>query len=152
MVLARRVHPVPIILGAAAIGIGLAALGYAYSQWAAVRPDLPWVDVLSPLQNTAWIPGTLALFLVIPWLCARPPVGRRGASGTRRRHTGDAWFFLARTFTDVSEVPLLAPVVAVGFVAAADVARRWRSGPVDERVGLVGSRWGPHSWRCPSCR
>ncbi|ORL30568.1 two-component sensor histidine kinase [Prescottella equi] len=136
VVLARRVHPVPIILGAAAIGIGLAALGYAYSQWAAVRPDLPWVDVLSPLQNTAWIPGTLALFLVIPWLVRDHRLDDAARVGLVAGTLVTAWFFLARTFTDVSEVPLLAPVVAVGFVAAADVARRWRSGPVDERVGL----------------
>ncbi|OQQ25179.1 two-component sensor histidine kinase [Prescottella equi] len=136
VVLARRVHPVPIILGAAAIGIGLAALGYAYSQWAAVRPDLPWVDVLSPLQNTAWIPGTLALFLVIPWLVRDHRLDDAARVGLVAGTLVTVWFFWARTFTDVPDVPLLAPVVVVGFVAAADVARRWRRGPVGERVGL----------------
>lgn len=136
VVLARRVHPVPIILGAAAVGIGLAALGYGYAQWAAVRPGLPWVDVLSPLQNTAWIPGTLALFLVIPWLVRDRRLDVVGRVGLIAGTLVTAWFFWARTFTDVSEIPLLAPVVIVGFVAAGDVVRRWRRRPVDERVGL----------------
>lgn len=136
VVLARRVHPVPIILGAAAIGIALAAFGYSWSQWATVSPGLPWVDVLSPLQNTAWIPGTLALFLVIPWLVRDHRLDAVARVGVVAGVVVTAWYFWARTFTDVSPVPLLAPVVIVGLAAAADAARRWRRGPVDERVGL----------------
>ncbi|QCQ93336.1 sensor histidine kinase [Rhodococcus sp. SGAir0479] len=136
VVLARRVHPVPIILGVAAVGIASAALGYSYAQWALVRPGLPWVEALSPLQNTAWIPGTLALFVVIPWLVRdhRPDVVAR--LGVVAGTAATAWFFWARTFTDVPPVPLVAPVVLVGTLAAADAVRRWRWGPADERIGL----------------
>ncbi|QBJ96907.1 sensor histidine kinase [Rhodococcus sp. ABRD24] len=136
VVLARRVHPVPIILGAAAVGIGLAALGYSYSQWAAVQPGLPGAAMLSPLQNTAWIPGTLALFLIIPWLVRDHRLDAAARVGLVAGVAVTAWFFWARTFAGVAPVPLIAPVVTVGFAAAADVARRWRRGPVDERVGL----------------
>lgn len=136
VVLARRVHPVPIILGAAAIGIASAALGYSCSQWALARPGLPWVDVVSPLQNTAWIPGTLALFLVIPWLVRDHALDRWAQIGLVAGTAATAWFFAARTFADVPAVPLVVPVVVVGSFAAADAARRWRRGPVDERIGL----------------
>lgn len=136
VVLARRIHTVPIILGAAAVGIALAAAGYSYSQWALVRPGLPWVEVISPLQNTAWIPGTLALFLVIPWLVRDHAVDLVGRLGLVAGIAATAWFFWARTFTDVPPVPLVAPVVIVGALAAGDAVRRWRRGPVEERIGL----------------
>jgi signal transduction histidine kinase len=136
VVLARRVHPVPIILGLTGIGVGLAAFSYAYTKLALVRPGLPAVGAIEPLQNTAWIPGTLALFLVIPWLIRDhrlEPVARAGlVLGTATI----VWFFVARTYTDIAQIWLIAPVVGVGLLTAADAAWRWRRGPVDERIGL----------------
>ena len=136
VVLARRVHPVPIILGLNAIGVGLAALGYSYSQLAAVRPGLPWADVLSPLQNTAWIPGTLSLFLIVPWLIRDHPLGVGAKLGVLAGVAATAWYFWSRTFTGIPAVRQIAPVLVVGFAAAADCGWRWRHGPPGERVGL----------------
>ncbi len=101
MVLARRVHAVPILLAVASIGVGVAAMSYSWTQLALVRPELP-VGFLGPLQNTTWIPGTLALFLVVPWL-----VRDRRADPVVRAGIGVgvltiAWFFWARTFTDIA--------------------------------------------------
>ncbi len=80
--------------------------------------------------------GRWRCFLVIPWLVRDHRLDDAARVGLVAGTLVTAWFFLARTFTDVSEVPLLAPVVAVGFVAAADVARGGGPAPVDERVGL----------------
>ncbi|WP_374112348.1 sensor histidine kinase [Rhodococcus sp. CH91] len=134
VILARSVQAVPILLAVASIGVGLAALSYSWTRLAAMRPDLP-VGILGPLQNTAWIPGTLALFLVVPWLVrdrASDTVVRAGVvAGT----VATAWFFWARTFTDIADVWFVGPVVAVGFATAARVAWHRRRGPVDERSG-----------------
>ncbi|GAA4481351.1 hypothetical protein GCM10023094_29370 [Rhodococcus olei] len=136
VVLARRVHPVPIILGLTAIGVGLAAFSYAYTQLAAVRPGLPGVAAIEPLQNTAWIPGTLALFLVVPWLIRDQRLDAVGRVGLVAGIATTAWFFVARTWTDVDTLALVVPVVTVGLIAAGDVARRSLRGPVSERIGL----------------
>ena len=76
LVLSRRPHPVGWILGLAAVGGGVAALGFGYPELAAQRPGLPLADVVQWLQSTAWVPGTLALFLVVPWLVRDHPLGR----------------------------------------------------------------------------
>ncbi len=136
VVLARRVHPVPVILGLGAVGIGLAAFSYAYTQLAAVRPGLPGVAAIEPLQNTAWIPGTLALFLVVPWLIRDQPLDAIARTGLVAGIATTVWFFVARTWTDTTTLWLVAPVAGMGLVTAADVWRRHRTGPVDERVGL----------------
>ncbi|MFF0818035.1 histidine kinase [Rhodococcus sp. NPDC003318] len=136
VVLARRVHPVPIILGVGAIGIGLAAFSYAYTQLAVLRPGLPAVAVIEPLQNTAWIPGTLALFLVVPWLIRDQRLDAVARLGLAAGVAATVWFFVARTWTDTATVWLVAPVAGMGLITAADVWRRHRTGPVDERVGL----------------
>ncbi|MFE3290382.1 histidine kinase [Rhodococcus sp. NPDC059234] len=136
VVLSRRAHPVPIILGLTAIGLGLAAFSYAWTQLAAVRPGLPAVAAIDPLQNTAWIPGTLALFLVVPWLIRDHRLDTVAEMGLTLGVATTVWFFVARTYAETAPVALVAPVVTVGLAAAADVARRWRRGPVAERVGL----------------
>ncbi|EME17645.1 sensor histidine kinase [Rhodococcus triatomae] len=136
VVLARRVHPVPIILGLGAIGIGLAAFSYAYTQLASARSGLPGVAVIEPLQNTAWIPGTLALFLVVPWLIRDQRLDAIAWTGLATGTATTVWFFVARTWTDTPTVWLVLPVSALGLVTAADVWRRHRTGPLDERVGL----------------
>ncbi len=136
VVLARRVHPVPIIVGVGAVGIGLAGFSYAYTQLAAVRPGLPAVAAIEPWQGITWIPGTLALFLVVPWLIRDQRLDWVAHAGVLVGTLTTAWFLVARTWTDVAIVAMVVPVVGVGLVAAADAARRARRGPADERVGL----------------
>ncbi|MFD4427430.1 histidine kinase, partial [Rhodococcus sp. NPDC058481] len=136
VVLARRAHPVPVILGLTAIGLGLAAFSYGYTQLASVRSGLPWQGAIEPLQNTAWIPGTLALFLVVPWLIRDGRLDAAARAGLVAGTLTIVWFFVARTFTDTAQIWLIAPVVTLGLAAAVDAGRRWRRGPVAERVGL----------------
>ncbi|WP_255312524.1 sensor histidine kinase, partial [Rhodococcus tukisamuensis] len=136
VVLARRVHPVPIMLGLTAIGLGLAAFSYAYTQLEAARPGLPAVAAIEPFQNTAWIPGTLALFLVVPWLIRDHRIDVIARIGLLAGVAATVWFFAARTYADTAPIALVAPVVAVGLAATADAGRRWRRGPAPERVGL----------------
>ncbi len=57
VVLARRVHIVPLVLATTAVGCGLAAFGYGYEQLVTAQPGLPRIEPLFHLQNTAWIPG-----------------------------------------------------------------------------------------------
>ena len=134
VILARRVHTVPILLAVASIGVGLAALSYSWTQLALVRPELP-VGFLGPLQNTTWIPGTLALFLVVPWLVRDRPADTAVRVGVLLGAATIAWFFWARTFTDLDDIWFVGPVVAVGFLAAGHVARRRRHAPAVERPG-----------------
>lgn len=135
VVLARRVHPVPILLAVASIGVGIAALSYSWTEFASVRTELP-LGIIEPLQNAAWIPGTLALFLVVPWLIRNQASDTRTRIGVAAGTVATAWFFWARTFTEIPDILFVGPVVVTGFAAAAYTTWRWRRGPVDERVGM----------------
>ncbi|WP_443208599.1 sensor histidine kinase [Rhodococcus rhodochrous] len=126
VILARQVHAVPILLAVASIGVGVAAVSYSWTQLALVRPELP-VGFLGPLQNTTWIPGTLALFLVVPWLVRDRPADPVIRAGIGLGILTIAWFFWARTFTDIADIRFVGPVVAVGFLTAGHV--EWRVVP-----------------------
>jgi len=133
--LSRRAHPVPWLLGIVAVGGGLAAFGYAYDVWASLPGGLGHNDTIALLQNTAWVPGTLALFLVVPWL-------------VRDHRLGVEWLgllagvALTATITVVevrgsSELESLYWCsIALGLVTAAVVELRRRRGPAQERNGL----------------
>ncbi|HET9420416.1 MAG TPA: histidine kinase, partial [Nocardioides sp.] len=133
--LARRAHPVPWILGVAAIGGGLAAFGYGYDAWSARPGGMPPNEALLMLQNTAWVPGTLALFLVVPWLVRDHPlrlewVGLLAGAGLTLAVT------YAEIFTRPGVPSMLWACIGVGLVAALVVELRRRFGPVEERNGL----------------
>lgn len=134
--LSRRQHPVPWILAITAIGGGLAALGYAWTVFQDVQPRYPELPAVVQLQNTAWVPGTLALFLVIPWLVRDRPLRWEWlgvAAGVAliafaewERHAVDGrWDLL-----------LWISTVTLGLLTAAVVELRRRLGPEDERNGL----------------
>ena len=77
LVLSRLRHPVSWILAVTAVGGGLAAIG---AQWTSVwleHPDLPDLAVLQMAQSTTWVPGTLALIVVLPWLLRDGPLDGR---------------------------------------------------------------------------
>jgi signal transduction histidine kinase len=137
VVLARRRHVVAAVLVVTALGGGLAACGGAWTQFAGAR-GLPPLEPVAALFGTAWVPGTLALFLVVPWLVRDHPLG------------ADRWGVLAGAVVSVSFLGLrlvfpdsqlalqavVAGVVVLGLVTAAAVERRRRSGPPAERNGL----------------
>ncbi len=137
VILARRVHAVPILLAVASIGVGVAAMSYSWTQLALVRPELP-VGFLGPLQNTTWIPGTLALFLVVPWLVRDRPADPVVRAGIGVGVLTIAWFFWARTFTDIADIWFVGPVVAVGFLTSGHVEWRRRHASAGE---LSGTGW-----------
>lgn len=132
--LSRRAHPVPWILGLAALGGGLAGFGYGYDLWAA-REGMEPIQALSTLQSTAWVPGTLALFLVVPWL-------------VRDHRLGIEWvgllagiaLTLAITGAEIAEAEALFDLywvaIGLGVLTAVVVEARRRWGPADERNGL----------------
>ncbi|MGO4255274.1 histidine kinase [Marmoricola sp. RAF53] len=135
-ILSRRNHPVPWILAVTAIGGGLAALGYAWAVFVARNGGFPELEQLVRLQNTAWVPGTLALFLVVPWLVRDHPLGweRLGlgagialiAVTEYERYARDgAW-----------DRTMFTATVVLGVVTAAVVEWRHRFGPAAERNGL----------------
>lgn len=134
VILARRIHAVPILLAVASIGVGVAAMSYSWTQLALVRPELP-VGFLGPLQNTTWIPGTLALFLVVPWLVRDRPADPVVRAGIGVGVLTIAWFFWARTFTDIADIWFVGPVVAVGFLTSGHVEWRRRHASAGERSG-----------------
>jgi signal transduction histidine kinase len=68
LVLGRLRHPIAWILAVTAVGGGLAAVGAQWTLLWAEHPDLPELPTLQLMQGTAWVPGTLALIVVLPWL------------------------------------------------------------------------------------
>lgn len=148
LVLSRVRHPVAWVLAVTAVGGGLAAVG---AQWTLVwseHPDLPELRMLTLMQSTGWVPGTLALIVVVPWLLRdrRLDVASRVIVGSGVALIG--WTLLTRV-TDPYVLPngeQLSPLairsesweqfversgawqngllVALGLVATVDVVRR----------------------------
>lgn len=134
--LSRRQHPVPWIIGVTAVGGGLSALGYAwlvFAQKHAAAPELTW---LTRLEDTAWVPGTLALFIVVPWLIRDHSLGWEWL-GVAVGSALSVFILFQRLFVDGKwDRPLYIAVVALGVVTAGVVEWRHRFGPVAERNGL----------------
>ena len=136
VILARRRHPVPWLLALAAVGGGLAALGFAYRALVAERPGLPELEALGALQGLAWVPGTLALFLVVPWLVRDHALGR-AVWGVVAGSTLIVVFLVTQIVGAEDAFPaLVGAIVVLGLVTATAVEVRHRRGPVAERNGL----------------
>ncbi|MGN6300525.1 MAG: hypothetical protein ACTHN8_05470 [Angustibacter sp.] len=137
VVLSRRRHVVPGVLALTALGGAVTAFAFAYGSLGQRYDGLPLAAQVLLLNGIAWVPGTLALFLVVPWLVRDHRLGWTAAAGLTLGRAVTA-VFTAVSALDLP-VPLLtlaAPAVAVGLLAAADATWRWARGPVDERVGL----------------
>jgi signal transduction histidine kinase len=133
--LSRRAHPVPWLLGLAAVGGGLAAFGMSYTAWAARPGGLEPHDTLWQLQSSAWVPGTLALFLVVPWLVRDHPL-RWEWVGLLVGIALTAGFTVVQYRNLYAWFDVLWAVIGFGLLTAAGVAlRRW-FGPLEERNGL----------------
>jgi signal transduction histidine kinase len=133
--LSRRAHPVPWLLAVAAVGGGLAAFGYAYAVWSPRPGGLDPNSTIAMLQNTAWVPGTLALFLVVPWLVRDHPLGIEWVGLV----AGSA-LTLTVTVAEIAESHYIDRMlwcsIGLGLVAALAVELRRHLGPADERNGL----------------
>lgn len=134
--LARRNHPIPWILAVTAIGGGLAALGYAWMVFEDFQPRYPELPVLVQFQNVAWVPGTLALFTVVPWLVRDHPL-RWEWLGVGAGVALIAFAEWERYALDGRlDLHLFSATVALGLITALAVELRRRFGPTGERNGL----------------
>ncbi len=137
VLLSRRRHVVGGLVALAGAGGGVSALGGAWSAWSATHPGSPALPGLADAYGWAWIPGTFALFLVVPWLVRDHPltaasrVGLAAGVATTLAHT--AVRLVAPAWDSMALVGL---AVVVGLVTAAAVAHRRLRGPAEERRGL----------------
>ena len=146
VVLRRRRHPAAWLLAVAAVGGGVAAVGFAYGALAAAVGGLPAEELLRSLSGTAWLPGTFALFLVVPWLVREEAEGRRGALerlGLRAGVAVTAGMTVVALLPDLpaafaAYLVLTAAAVVLGLLTAWACLRRGRAVPDGERSGY---RW-----------
>ncbi|MFT4165845.1 MAG: histidine kinase [Microlunatus sp.] len=139
VLLARQRHVVIVFLLIAAVGGGLAALGGAWAQ-AADAGRLPEAPVIEILYSTAWVPGTLSLFLVVPWLVRRDIDRTAWLWAAPGLLLALGFGILGQTLPeDAFALMGLVILVAVvwGLVTAVAVERRRRRAPVGEREGLA---------------
>lgn len=137
VILSRRSHPVAWLVALAAVGGGLSALGGGWAGYASNHPQLPGLDLGVALFGSAWVPGTLALFLVVPWLVrdsAMTPAGWAGVAVGTATTLALTVQRLAFPMSDNS-LPIVL-VVLVGLGTAASVWWRRQHGPAGERAGL----------------
>ncbi len=133
VVLARRPHVVGWLTALAAVGGGVAALGGAWRSYASTHPALPPLDGLTSTYGWAWVPGTVGLFVLVPWFVRSGRPGPGGWAGAAGGALAIAAFLLAGT---EDPRPAIAGIVVMGLVTAGATAWRWRRGPVADRRGL----------------
>ncbi|MFB8230284.1 sensor histidine kinase [Cellulosimicrobium sp. NPDC055967] len=133
VILVRRPHVVGWLVALAGIGGGVAALGGAWRSYASTHPGLPPLTPLADAYGWAWVPGTVGLFVLVPWFVRGGRLGAGAWCGVAGGVASIAFFFLAPTD---DPRPAIVGVVVMGLVTAAATAWRWRHGPVEERRGL----------------
>jgi signal transduction histidine kinase len=152
VLLARRAVAVAWWVALAAIGDGVAAFAAGYARVAFEGLPLPGAGAVASLTSVAWVPGTVGLIVVVPWL-----VRERAPSTTARVAvwTGivacvaiTAARVLVPDAMAVVDLPAglaavagsltvqMGTVVVLGALATADAVRRWRRGPEATRRGL----------------
>lgn len=160
VILAHRNHAVGWLFALASIGGAVAAFGLVYARAALDHPGLPLQTWLASAVGWGWVPGTLALIVVVPWHVRDGRLPRHAVAGIATGWALIAAIFFART-TDPFPWPdgepfmplpirstawsrfvedalpwLFAGIVVAGLWAAADVTWRWRRGPESQRRGL----------------
>ncbi len=160
LLLQRVRHAVAWIVALTAIGGAVAALGMQWLTFQQAHPDLPQLALLSSAIGWAWVPGTLSLMVVVPWLVRDdrvPTFGRVAIALGVALITqlviqqltdpwpypdGDPWVpFGIRNeawgqFIVDSHPVLMTAIIALGLLAAGDTYRRWRTLPPSRRRGL----------------
>ncbi|MGH1561142.1 sensor histidine kinase [Mumia sp. DW29H23] len=125
VILSRRRHVVAWLLSLTAIGGGLSALGGAYRGLVETH-GWPPVALLEHTYSWAWVPGTLALFLVIPWLMRDDRLDVWSWVGLAVGSGLTVAFTVQRMLFPMSDPRgMLVAVIAMGLVTAAAVA--WRA-------------------------
>jgi hypothetical protein len=166
VLLSRVSRPVVWIVVGCAFGGAVAALSLQWTEYRADHTDLPALTLLTSAQNWAWIPGTLALILVAPWLVRSGPIDRIGRAGVvvgsvvTAAHVATRWTdpypwpdgdsFMPFAIHDrgwaerIERVDqgFMWAILVVGLAAAADVAPRWRATRTTAGAASAGSRSG----------
>ena len=160
VLLSRVRHPVAGLVMLCAVGGAFAALSAQWTELLFDHPSAPRLPFLQSMQSWAWIPGTLALILIVPWLVREGRLGRLGrvlvilgsvliVSMVLLRWTDpfpwpdgepimplaikdEAW--VAR-LADIDQA-YMGAIIVLGLIATAAVALRWRAMPIDRRRGL----------------
>jgi signal transduction histidine kinase len=152
VLLARRAVAVAWWVALAAIGDGVAAFAAGYARVTVQGDPLPGAESVASLTSVAWVPGTVGLIVVVPWLV------REGAPSPAARITvwtgaaacvvitaarvlvpdGTPMVEMPAALASVaSSLPLqIGIVVVLGALAAADATRRWLREPEPARRGL----------------
>lgn len=139
LLLARRRHVVIIFLLLAAVGGGLAALGGAWRQ-AVLAGTLPSVPAIEAMFSTAWVPGTLSLFLVVPWLVRRHVDRAAWLRALPGLAIMVAFLIIGQLVPEEAfavVAVLLGLVIGWGLVSAVAVERRRRSADPGQSEGLA---------------
>jgi signal transduction histidine kinase len=163
LLIARRSHPVGIILAATAIGSGISAVVAQLIRMPA--PTFIDIGVLDHVLERAYLPGTLATLGVVPLLLTARPLGRmlrvivvgglvvsviplvvtvfRQRPGRAPNPTA-VDLPSVQTALSVTFTAALTIMVALAVLSAIVLTWRWRWGPADDRRGvgwLVLGQW-----------
>lgn len=133
VILVRRPHVVGWLVALAAVGGGVAALGGGWRSYASTHPGLPPLTPLADAYGWAWVPGTVGLFVLVPWFVRGGRLGAGAWCGVAGGVASIAFFLLAPSD---DPRPAIGGVVVMGLVTAGATAWRRLRGPVAERRGL----------------
>ena len=160
VLLTRSRHVVAWLVALTAVGGGLAALGSQWTQYHLAHPGTPELHALQFMQNLGWVPGTLALFTIVPFLVRDEPLSIRSKVGIGAGVVLIGSFMFSRltnpapgpdgdpfalfpirsdwwaSFVDDLFPWQIGALVVLGLLATADVTRRWLRRPGDRRRGL----------------
>jgi signal transduction histidine kinase len=152
VLLARRAVAVAWWVALAAVGDGLAAFAAGYARFSVAGAPLPGADAVASLTSVAWVPGTVGLIVVVPWLVREGPLPAPARLAVWTGTAACVAITAARLLVPDAEAVVGLPpviealagsltlqmgtVVALGALATADAARRWLRGPERARRGL----------------
>lgn len=137
VVLSRRRHPVGWLVAFTGVAGGVSAVGGAWGAFAATRPELPALDWLVATFSWIWVPGTVALFTVVPWLARDRVLGPWARAGVTLGIVAALLLTGTRVLAPMSDPRwAIALVVVAGLTTSGGTWWRYRRGPASERRGL----------------
>jgi signal transduction histidine kinase len=152
VLLARRAVAVAWWVALAAIGDGVAAFAAGYARVAIEGFALPAAAAVASLTSVAWVPGTIGLIVVVPWLVREGTLTRTARVAVRTGAAACVAITAARVLVPDAEAAVDLPagvatvagsltvqmgtIVVLGALASADAARRWLRGTATTRRGL----------------
>jgi signal transduction histidine kinase len=152
VLLARRAVAVAWWVALAAIGDGVAAFAAGWSRATVQGLPLPGAETVASLTSVAWVPGTVGLIVVVPWLVRDGALPRAARVAVWTGAAACVAITAARVLVPDAEAVAGEPagiaavagsltvqmgtIVVLGALATADAARRWLRGTAATRRGL----------------